>query len=100
MKEFALPETTFNPFHPHIPACSDSENEKGSDEEERLEVVGTDSLSAEKYCANELVLRHAEAGAKNDHKTATIGCTRRLSVTIFPLILSPPSYSTPMTSSV
>ena len=74
---FALLETTLNPFHPHIPACSDSENEKKSDEE--LEVVGTDSLSAEKYCANELVLRRAEAGAKNDRKTATIGCTRRFS---------------------
>ena len=38
-KEFALLETTLNPFHPYIPACGDSENEKESDEEERLEVV-------------------------------------------------------------
>ena len=74
IKEFALLETTRNPFHPYIPACSDSENEKESDEEERLKVVGTDSL-----CANELALRLAEAGAKNERKTATIGRTRRLS---------------------
>ena len=58
---------------------SDSENEKGSDEEERLEVVRTDSLCAEKHCANELALRSAETGAKNDCKATTIGRTRRLS---------------------
>ena len=79
IKEFALLETTLNPFHPYIPACGDSENEKGSDEEERLEVVGTDSLSAGKHCANELALRSAETGAKNDRKATTIGRTRRLS---------------------
>ena len=78
-KEFALLETTLNPFHPYIPACGDSENEKGSDEEERLDVVGTDSLSAGKHCANELALRSAETGAKNDRKATTIGRTRRLS---------------------
>ena len=59
--------------------AGDSENEKGSDEEERLDVVGTDSLSAGKHCANELALRSAETGAKNDRKATTIRRTRRLS---------------------
>ena len=60
-KEFALLETTLNPFHPYIPACGDSENEKGSNEGDMLEVVGIDSL-----CADELALRSAEASAQND----------------------------------
>ena len=66
-KEFALLETTLNPFHPYIPACGDSENEKESDEEERLKVVGS-----EPFCTDELASHSTKAGAKSDHETTTV----------------------------
>ena len=62
---------------PFTLTCGDSKNEKGSGEEEGFEVVETELLCAEKHCANELTPRGAEAGAKNDRKTAIIGRTRR-----------------------
>ena len=64
---------------PFTLTCGDSKNEKGSGEEEGFEVVETELLCAEKHCANELALRSAEAGAKNDRKATTIGRTSRLS---------------------
>ena len=74
-EEFAPPPTRprLIPFTLTYQA-GDSDNEKGSNEGDRFEVVGVDSL-----CADEPVLRSAEAGAKNDRETTTVRRTHRLS---------------------
>lgn len=64
-------------FSPDIPTGSQGKDEKKTDEQERLEVVGRDALGREDHGSNKLTLRSSKTGAQDDAEASTIGSLNR-----------------------